>query len=100
MLVPRAARPGGGWTVRGANAPTQAGQTAARVAWPCAQRPPRRRALDLLGYCTVPDTASLETTSAPSQRILDLGCGRDKLPGAVGMDQNPRSDADIIHDLD
>ena len=46
------------------------------------------------------DTASLETMSAPSQRILDLGCGRDKLPGAVGMDQNPRSDADIIHDLD
>jgi ubiquinone/menaquinone biosynthesis C-methylase UbiE len=32
--------------------------------------------------------------------ILDLGCGRDKLPGAVGMDRNPRSDADIIHDLD
>jgi ubiquinone/menaquinone biosynthesis C-methylase UbiE len=31
---------------------------------------------------------------------LDLGCGRDKLPGAIGMDSNPRSHADIIHDLD
>lgn len=33
-------------------------------------------------------------------KILDLGCGRDKLPDAVGMDQNPRSDADVIQDLD
>jgi SAM-dependent methyltransferase len=34
------------------------------------------------------------------QRILDVGCGRDKLPGAIGIDANPRSNADIIHDLD
>ncbi|MBL8679333.1 MAG: methyltransferase domain-containing protein [Myxococcales bacterium] len=33
-------------------------------------------------------------------RTLDVGCGRDKLPGAVGIDKNPRSHADIIHDLD
>ena len=33
-------------------------------------------------------------------RILDVGCGRDKLPGAVGIDRNPRSHADIVHDLD
>jgi SAM-dependent methyltransferase len=32
--------------------------------------------------------------------VLDLGCGRDKLPGALGMDSNPASDADVIHDLD
>lgn len=32
-------------------------------------------------------------------KILDLGCGRRKLPGAVGIDLNPNSDADIIHDL-
>jgi hypothetical protein len=31
---------------------------------------------------------------------LDIGCGRDKLPGAIGIDANPRSDADVIHDLD
>lgn len=39
-------------------------------------------------------------STAAAPRILDLGCGRDKLPGAIGMDRNPRSDADIIHDLD
>ena len=33
-------------------------------------------------------------------KILDIGCGRHKTPGAVGMDSNPRSDADVIHDLD
>jgi SAM-dependent methyltransferase len=32
--------------------------------------------------------------------VLDLGCGRDKLPGAVGMDSNPASLADVIHDID
>lgn len=32
-------------------------------------------------------------------KILELGCGRAKTPGAIGVDINPRSDADIIHDL-
>jgi SAM-dependent methyltransferase len=32
--------------------------------------------------------------------ILDLGCGNRKIPGAIGIDKNPRSQADIIHDLD
>ncbi len=35
-----------------------------------------------------------------AKRVLDVGCGRDKLPGAIGIDANPRSHADIIHDLD
>lgn len=35
-----------------------------------------------------------------THRILDVGCGTDKLPNAVGIDMNPRSHADIIHDLD
>jgi SAM-dependent methyltransferase len=34
------------------------------------------------------------------RRILDIGCGCNKVPGAIGMDINPKSDADIIHDLD
>jgi hypothetical protein len=34
-----------------------------------------------------------------SMKILDLGCGNKKYPGAVGIDINPISDADIIHDL-
>ena len=31
---------------------------------------------------------------------LDLGCGRAKTPGAVGLDINPNSDADVLHDVD
>lgn len=31
--------------------------------------------------------------------ILDLGCGTAKLPGATGVDLNPKSDADVFHDL-
>lgn len=30
---------------------------------------------------------------------LHLGCGNKKAPGAVGIDINPKSQADIIHDL-
>ncbi len=33
-------------------------------------------------------------------KILDLGCGRSKVPGATGMDHDPGSSADIVHDLD
>jgi ubiquinone/menaquinone biosynthesis C-methylase UbiE len=32
--------------------------------------------------------------------VLDLGCGRAKLPGAIGIDRRPNTDADIVHDLD
>ena len=39
---------------------------------------------------------------APSRasRVLDIGCGANKVPGALGMDINPRTAADVIHDLD
>jgi len=33
-------------------------------------------------------------------RMLDIGCGTNKVAGAVGMDVNPRTAADVIHDLD
>jgi SAM-dependent methyltransferase len=32
-------------------------------------------------------------------KILDLGCGTRKRPGAIGLDINPLSNADVIHDL-
>jgi len=32
--------------------------------------------------------------------ILDVGCGAAKTPGAVGIDFNPSTAADIVHDLD
>ena len=34
------------------------------------------------------------------RRVLDIGCGTNKVAGAVGMDVNPRTAADVIHDLD
>ena len=33
-------------------------------------------------------------------RILDVGCGLNKFAGAIGIDQNPASRADVICDLD
>ncbi len=32
-------------------------------------------------------------------KILDVGCGTNKFEGAVGLDNNPRTGADVIHDL-
>jgi hypothetical protein len=32
-------------------------------------------------------------------KILDVGCGQAKTPGAVGIDSNPDTAADILHDL-
>jgi SAM-dependent methyltransferase len=33
-------------------------------------------------------------------RILDVGCGINKRPGAIGLDRNPASRADVLADLD
>lgn len=32
-------------------------------------------------------------------KVLDLGCGNKKRPGAVGVDFNARTQADVVHDL-
>ncbi len=32
-------------------------------------------------------------------KILDVGCGNNKHAGAIGIDNNPRTAADVIHDL-
>lgn len=32
-------------------------------------------------------------------KMLDVGCGKKKMAGAVGIDCNPDTDADVIHDL-
>jgi SAM-dependent methyltransferase len=34
------------------------------------------------------------------RRTLDLGCGRKKLPGAVGLDRYPLPGVDVVADLD
>lgn len=33
-------------------------------------------------------------------KILDVGCGVKKFPGSLGLDNNPRTAADVIADLD
>ena len=33
-------------------------------------------------------------------RVLNVGCGRNKYPGAVGIDRNPNTAADVLCDLD
>lgn len=32
-------------------------------------------------------------------KILDVGCGQNKYPNSIGLDYNPRTGADVIHDL-
>ena len=32
-------------------------------------------------------------------KILDVGCGANKYEGAIGLDNNPKTAADVIHDL-
>jgi SAM-dependent methyltransferase len=38
-------------------------------------------------------------TTSPQRKILDVGCGQNKFPGATGIDANRLSHADVIHDL-
>jgi len=33
-------------------------------------------------------------------RVLDVGCGVNKYPGAIGIDRNPHTRADVLCDLD
>jgi ubiquinone/menaquinone biosynthesis C-methylase UbiE len=35
-----------------------------------------------------------------AMRVLDVGCGQDKIPGALGIDRMAGTAADIVHDLD
>jgi SAM-dependent methyltransferase len=44
--------------------------------------------------------ATVAAAPVRAPKVLDIGCGRNKTPGAVGLDSNPRSEADVIHDLD
>ena len=39
------------------------------------------------------------TEANNAQKILDVGCGWNKTPGAIGIDSNPRTHADVVHDL-
>jgi len=41
----------------------------------------------------------LSAIPSNSMKILDVGCGANKFPGAIGLDYNEKTDADVIHDL-
>jgi SAM-dependent methyltransferase len=47
----------------------------------------------------MPEAGGLNAASPPA-RTLDVGCGINKYPGAIGIDRNPRTRADVICDLD
>jgi SAM-dependent methyltransferase len=47
---------------------------------------------------TDPERYALKPTKPG--RIVDLGCGAKKHPGAVGVDVSADTDADVVHDLD
>ena len=34
-----------------------------------------------------------------SSKILDLGCGKNKIKGSIGLDNVPLNNVDIVHDL-
>ncbi len=38
--------------------------------------------------------------SGTKRRVLDVGCGLNKLKGAIGIDRNPASRCDVICDID
>lgn len=40
-----------------------------------------------------------QSISSSDKKVLDVGCGQNKFPGAIGIDSNPKTQADIIHDL-
>jgi SAM-dependent methyltransferase len=46
---------------------------------------------------TTPERFDLRPTGAG--RVLDVGCGSAKYPGAVGVDISSDTDADVVHDL-
>lgn len=43
--------------------------------------------------------ARLDDSRPPTNRLLELGCGFSKAPGAFGVDILPGSQADLIHNL-
>lgn len=44
-------------------------------------------------------TQAQPTSVQPGKKVLDVGCGVNKQPGAIGIDFNSRTHADVIHDL-
>ncbi|MBV8864150.1 MAG: methyltransferase domain-containing protein [Acidobacteriaceae bacterium] len=53
-----------------------------------------------IGELAEAESASAQKQSAPRRLVLDVGCGINKCPGAIGIDRNLNTRADVIVDLD
>jgi SAM-dependent methyltransferase len=47
-----------------------------------------------------PALSSSASQSPTGHRVLDVGCGAHKIPGAVGIDHSPAEGVDVVYDLD
>lgn len=47
-----------------------------------------------------PEGYTKENIFTKGEKVIDIGCGSRKLPGARGMDRVKDSEADIIHDIE
>jgi SAM-dependent methyltransferase len=45
------------------------------------------------------ETRAVPTTATPERRVLNLGCGRKRVSGAVNLDVTPETRPDVLHDL-
>jgi SAM-dependent methyltransferase len=45
------------------------------------------------------DPSQFDLSPSGPGRVLDVGCGRKKHPGALGIDLSRDTDADVVHDL-
>lgn len=52
-----------------------------------------------MATATSAETKTLAPAVAGAKRILDIGCGARKVPGAVGIDWIGATAADVVHDL-
>lgn len=43
---------------------------------------------------------SVETEKITAKKMLDVGCGRNKVAGALGLDRIAVNGVDVVHDLD
>ena len=47
----------------------------------------------------MPSSRSYNPNLVLQGRVLDIGCGRSKIPGSVGLDIQPYPGVDVVHDL-
>ncbi len=59
-----------------------------------------KSAYERAAYMVSASPISAPETPAVTKKVLDIGCGRNKIPGAIGVDSCGLAGVDIVHDLD